>query len=92
MRNVSFIAQNNRVQIVRQGEYHVKISAGQQLCFPIVEPLFFGQCLAFGTMPVPAGVIRNTFKSAITALLDMAAEFSSSTNLYMPHYLELFVG
>jgi hypothetical protein len=40
-------------------------------------------------MPVSAGVIRNAFKSAMAALLHMAAECLGPADLDMAHYLEL---
>jgi hypothetical protein len=37
-----------------QGEDQVKVATGKYFSLAVVEPLFFKQGLAFGTMPVPA--------------------------------------
>jgi hypothetical protein len=49
-----FIAADDGVKLMRQGKDEVKISAGKQFCFPVIEPALFYQSLAFGTVPVPA--------------------------------------
>jgi hypothetical protein len=74
---------------MRQGEDKMKISTGQEFGFPVVEPFFFDQGLTFGTMPVPAGIIRNAFKTAMAALLHMPAKFRGTTGFNMPHHLKL---
>jgi hypothetical protein len=50
----SFIAEDKWIQLVREGEDQVKVAAGKDFGPAVIEPLFFNQGLALGTVPVPA--------------------------------------
>ena len=50
----SFVAEDNRIQLMREGEDQVKVAAGKEFGLAVVEPLFFDQGLALGTVSVPA--------------------------------------
>jgi hypothetical protein len=67
----------------------MEVSAGQELRLPVVEPFFFDQCLAFRAVPVPAGVVGDTLKTAFIALFDMTAQGCGPAMLYMAHYFTL---
>ena len=75
-----------------QGKYQVEVTAGKQLGFTVIEPLFLCQRLAFRAMSIPAGVICDLLKPALVTLLDMAAEFSRAAYFNMVHGFELFIG
>jgi hypothetical protein len=57
-----------------QRENHVEIGHGQQFCGAVGEPLRARCPLALGTMPVPAGVLRDDTMTAPIALLHVTAE------------------
>jgi hypothetical protein len=58
---------------MRQGKDQMKITAGQQFSFTIIEPAFLEQCLTFRTMSITAGVVGYALKRTVIALLKMAA-------------------
>ena len=70
-----------------QGEYQVEVTAGEQFCFAVIEPLFLCQRLAFGAMPIAARVVSDLLKAASIALLHMTAQRSGSAYLDMVHDL-----
>jgi hypothetical protein len=63
------------------GEDHMKIFNWQKIFTASLDPLFLGQGLAFGTMPVPAGVIRYLQMAAVIALILMTAQDRGSAEL-----------
>ncbi len=44
------------------------VGNGKQFIFPIYDPSFTVGSLAFGTMPVTAGVVADGFFTTVTAL------------------------
>jgi hypothetical protein len=74
---------------MRQGEDQVKVAAGKEFGLAVIEPLFFNQGLALGTVSIPARVVGVSFQTAVVALLDMAPEYGSPAYLYMPYNLLL---
>src|ERR1700720_2940321 len=54
-------------------EDHVKILDWQQFALPAFQPLGARQGLAFGTMPVAAGVVADASVLAVAALFDVSA-------------------
>jgi hypothetical protein len=50
----TFVAEYNRIQLMREGEDQVKVAAGKEFGPAVIEPLFFDQGLALGTVSVPA--------------------------------------
>jgi len=73
-------------------EDHMKILNGQKVLTASLDPLFLGQGLAFGTMPVPAGVIRYLQMSAVVALVLMTAQGSGSAELDGVHDPQMIAG
>jgi hypothetical protein len=67
------------------GEDHMKIFNWQKIFTASLDPFFLRQGLAFGTMPVPAGVVRYLQMSAVVALVLMTAQGSRSTGLDGTH-------
>jgi hypothetical protein len=82
-----FVGQNNGVQLMRQGEYQVEVTAGQQFRFAVIEPFFLCQGLAFRAMAVTAGVVGNLLKCTLVASLNMAPQSGGSAYLDMVHDL-----
>ena len=67
------------------GEDHMKIFNWQKIFTASLDPFFLRQGLAFGTVPVPAGVVRYLQMSAVVALVLMTAQGSRSTGLDGAH-------
>jgi hypothetical protein len=67
------------------GEDHMKIFNWQKIFTASLDPFFLRQGLAFGTVPVPAGVVRYLQMSAVVALVLMTAQGSRSTGLDGTH-------
>ncbi len=67
-----FVVQDNNVQFVGQCKDDVKVADRKQLLFAGLDPSFSGYLLAFGAMPVAAGMVDNAFGAALRAALNMA--------------------
>ena len=52
-----WIRKKKRIQFRWNREYHVKILNIQQIETLVFNPAFFQQCLAFGAVTVPTGII-----------------------------------
>jgi hypothetical protein len=63
----------------------MKILNRQKIFTAGIDPFFFGQCLAFGAMPVPAGVIGYLQMAAVVTLVLMAAKDSCPAYLDGTH-------
>jgi hypothetical protein len=63
----------------------MEILNGKKIFTAGLDPLFLGQGLAFGTVPIPAGVIRYLQMAAVVALVLMAAKSGGSTDLDGTH-------
>ena len=64
-----FVGENQTIKFVGQGEDQMEISHRQKLRGLPLQPLGFGQGLAFGAVAVTAGVISRVLKTASVALL-----------------------
>jgi hypothetical protein len=63
----------------------MEILNGKKIFTAGLDPLFLGQGLAFGTVPIPAGVIRYLQVTAVVALILMTAQGSGSADLDGTH-------
>ena len=72
------VRQEERIQIGGNREYDMKVLDIQQIKALVFNPAFFQQRLAFGTMPVPAGIIGRPLVSAIRTRIHMTAQSSGS--------------
>jgi hypothetical protein len=68
------IALGERVQGVGQGEDEVEVLDGQQLGPARLEPPFLGEGLAFGAMPIAAGVVADLHRPTGVTGLPMPAQ------------------
>jgi hypothetical protein len=73
------------VEGMRQGEDEMEVLDGQQLRAPGVQPAFFREGLAFGTVAVAAGVVGDPFGPAGVTGLAMAAEGGGAAGLDGAH-------
>ena len=64
----------------------------QEVLTASLDPFLFPQCLAFGTVPVSAGVIRYRQMAAVIALVLMATQGSGSAYLNGAHDPQMIVG
>lgn len=62
------------VPLMRQGEYDVEVGDAEEFFLSCGEPALASLCLALGTVPVPAGVIRDGLMTALRTLIDVAAQ------------------
>src|SRR5437867_3283253 len=68
------------VQCFRQCKDHMKVTYRQQFCFSCSNPLFALRCLAFGTMPVAATIIRDTNMATVITAINMTTHCSSAAS------------
>ena len=62
------------IQLCGNGENHMEIINREKVFAAGLDPFFLGQSLAFGTVAVPAGVVRYYQVSAVVALVPVAAQ------------------
>ena len=70
----------------------MEILNGKKILTAGLDPFFFAQGLAFGAVPVPAGVIRYLQMAAVVALILMTAEGSGSAGLDGVHDPQMIAG
>src|SRR5208337_1656559 len=70
----------------------MEILNGKESFTASLDPFFFPQGLAFGAVPVPAGVIRYLQMAAVVALILMAAKGSGSAYLDGMHDPQMIAG
>jgi hypothetical protein len=80
------------IQFRGNGEDHMKIFNWQKIFTAGLDPFFLRQGLAFGTMPVPAGVIRYRQMSTVVALVLMTTQCSRSAGLDGAHDPQMIAG
>ena len=73
----------------RQREHHMIIGHRQQLGLPLRQPILGRRALAFGAMPVAAGIVGDERVGAVLATRDMAAESRRAAALDGGHHLQL---
>src|SRR5262245_14618593 len=66
-----------------------KYPTGKSSQVLFVQPLGFGQRLAFRTVAVTAGVISRVLKAASVALFEMTSQLLGATDLNGPHDLSV---
>src|ERR1017187_6537911 len=76
---------------MRQGEYDVEVGDAEEFLLSCGEPALASLCLAFGTMPIPAGVIRDGLMTALRTLIDMAAQRSGAAASDRSQHTQLLV-
>lgn len=85
----SFVLPDQRRQSVRNTENKMIVADGKQFALPGAEPLLAGIRLAFWTVTVTAGAIRDGFITAASALIAMPAECSGSATCDRGEYFKL---
>src|SRR5262245_32472462 len=71
--NLGLVLVGDRADCGWQREHHVEVRHWQQLGLARCKPRLSGRPLAFGTMPIAAGVIGDARERAVLAALDMTA-------------------
>ena len=74
---------------MRNAEDEVEVTDGKQFALTRAEPLLAGIGLAFWTVTIAAGAVRDGFIPAANALIAMATERSSSATCNRGEYFEL---
>jgi hypothetical protein len=83
--NHILVSQGQRPQGFWEGEDHMKVSCGEQICFSSFKPSLFIQALALGAMAVAAGVVRYPQLATVVALIHMTAQDRCTADLDGPH-------
>src|SRR5262249_37951044 len=86
------VMEGDRGDLFGNSEDDVEILAGQQFGFSALEPLGPFGVLAFGAMPIAAGIVSNTSVRAVVAFLDVAAQGSRAADLDGAHHAQLVDG
>ena len=76
---------------MRQGEYHVEVGDAEEFFLSCGEPALTSLCLALGTVPVPAGVIRDGLMTALQTLIDVAAQRGGAAASDRPQHTQLLL-
>ena len=87
----ALLVSKNGIQLGRNGENNMKIRRVKQVFPLLVDPLFFCKSLAFGAVPVPAGVVRNPHMSAVVTGIYVRAQSSCPAIDDVPHSFSLIV-
>jgi len=74
---------------MRHAEDQVKVANRQQFPSPGAQPLLPGISLALWTVPVSAGVVRDSLMPTANALIAMPAECGCATTRDCAEHLEL---
>jgi hypothetical protein len=82
----------NGGDLVGDGKDDMIVLHGQQFGPPLLQPLGFGQGLALGTVPIPAGVVGNAALGTVVTLFDVTAQGRGPTLLNGPHHPALAPG
>ena len=85
------VAQTERVQLMRQGEYDVEVGNVEEFFFACGEPALASLRLTLRAVPVPAGVIRDGLMTALGALIDVAAQRRRAAAGDCPQHAQLLV-
>ena len=70
----------------------MKIGGGKQILFPRFKPSLFIQALAFGTMAVAAGVVRDPQLTTMVTLIHMTPKLRSAADLNRSHGAQMSQG
>jgi len=83
------VGEDQPVKFMRQGKHQMEVSHRQKLRGLFLQPLGFGQRLAFRTVAVTAGVISRVLKAASVALLEMTSQLLGAADRNGPHHFLL---
>lgn len=85
----TLLVAKRRIQLSRNGENNMEIRCIKQVFLLLVNPLFFREGLAFGAVPIPAGVVRDPRMAAVVAGIHMCAQGGGSAVNDVSHSLPL---
>ena len=85
------VAQTQRVQLVRQGEYDVEVWNFKEFLLARGEPALARLRLTLRSVPVPARVIRDGLVTALGALIDVPAQRRCAAAPDCPQHAQLLV-
>ena len=76
---------------MRQGENDVEVRNAEEFFLSCGEPALASLCLALGTVPVSAGVVRDGLITALRTLIDVAAQRSGAAASDRPQHTQLLI-
>jgi len=74
-----FIAEEEGVEVVREGKHGVKVWHGEEFGLTGFDPLGRGEALTLRTMPIAAGVVDRALEAALETLLAVATQLGRAT-------------
>ena len=87
-----FVSQGERVELLRHGEHHVEVGAGEQALQARFQPLGLLGCLAFGAVAVPARIVGHAVESATGAVVEMTSQRGRTAGGQVANHRRLFRG
>ncbi|MBE3065010.1 MAG: hypothetical protein IMZ69_08325 [Spirochaetes bacterium] len=82
------VREDDRVEVVWQGEDGVEVVDRQEFGLSGLEPLGLGDGLALGAMAISAGVVGGAFEAAVGAAFEMPTQGSGATPFDRVHDAE----
>ena len=76
------VAVNERIELMWKGKYHMEVGSVNDLSPAFIHPDFFQDTLAFGAVPVAAGIVVESCVPAVCAPADVAAELTGLAVFY----------
>ena len=70
----------------------MEVTHGEEFLLTSLEPFFFGQCLTFWAVSVPARVVRMTRVSTVVTTIHMSTQDGGPADLNRVHRTPLLVG
>ena len=67
------VSQGYRPELLGKRKNHMEVPCRQEFPLPGRKPPLLVQALAFGTVTIPAGIVRYPLGSAVVALVHMAS-------------------
>jgi hypothetical protein len=84
-----FVGQYQSIEFVRQREYQMEVFHRQEFGLLFIQPLYLGQRLALGAVPITAGVIGGALIAAGVTLLYVTSQGRCTAAFYGLHDLEM---
>jgi hypothetical protein len=73
-----FVFQDEGIQLMGQRKYEVEVGSRQQFGFSRFNPTLPWYVLAGGTMPVTAGMIPDTLRTAVVAAMEVTSQIGGA--------------
>src|SRR5438034_285251 len=75
----TWVLQGQHIEFVRHSEHDMEVTGSQQFALASRQPAFAGLCLALGTVPISARVVRDGLMTAVRTGVAMTAQRCGAT-------------